>query len=168
MTEIALRLTASTDELLGASTAMLDRAAWWERRLMFLAIPTPLAFAGGLGVAWLMGYPLGAAGLVAIYTALGGAIGTALALRLHGRRYRRLFARSTLRAQSVPVTLSEAGLAFGPRDLPWTAIGAVSRWRQATLLHFSAVDALVIPDRDLPPDLPPAALTAQVNGWRLQ
>lgn len=168
MTEIALRLSASTDELLAASTAMLDRAAWWERRLMFLAIPTPLAFAGGLGIAWLMGYPLGAAGLVAIYTSLGGAIGTALALRLHGRRYRHLFARSTLRAQPVPVTLSETGLAFGPRDLPWTTVGAVSRWRHATLLHFSAVDALVIPDRDLPPDLSPDALRARVDGWRLK
>lgn len=99
MMEIALRPSTSTNELLAASTAMMDRAICRERRLVFLAVSVPLALAGGLGVAGRVGYPLGAEWLVAIYTALGVAFGTAPVLWLHGRRYRRLF-WSTLRTLS--------------------------------------------------------------------
>lgn len=99
MMEIALRASTSPDELLAASTAIMDRAVCRERRLVFLAILVPLALAGGLGVAGHVSYPLGAAWRVAIYTALGVAVGQAPVLWLHGRRCRRLF-WSTLRTLS--------------------------------------------------------------------
>jgi|GEM_PF-5155166 len=89
MMEIALRASTSPDELLAASTAMMDRAVCRERRLVFLAVSVPLALAGGLGVAGHVGYPLGAEWLVAIYTALGVAVGQAPVLGHRGRGCRR-------------------------------------------------------------------------------
>ena len=150
---------------MAASAAMLDRATWTERRLVVLGIPVPLALCSGLGIAWLLGYPLGSAGMVALYTVLGGLIGTIVAARLQVRRFRALYATSTLAARAQPVSLSEAGVSLEARLLPWSEISGQSRWKAATLLHFSAVDALVIPDRDLPADLSPEDLHARVATW---
>lgn len=166
MTEIRLKLTATPSELLAVSTALLDRATWTERRVILLAIPLPMALASGLGLAWLRGIPLSSAALVAVYTLLGGLIGMIFASRLQARRYRTLFSASSLRSRAVPVTLSGDGLQLEARQLPWAEVSGSSRWRGATLLHFSAVDALVIPDRDLPPDMTPDALQQRVAAWK--
>jgi hypothetical protein len=165
MTVQELSLTTSPQERMAASTAMLDKRTWAERRLVVLGLPLPLALGSGIGVAWLMGDPLGAAGLVALYTVLGGLIGTIIGSRFLARRYRGLYATSTLAARAQPVSLSDEGLCLQARRLPWSDISGQSRWKQATLLHFSAVDALVIPDRDLPADLSLEDFQAQVAKW---
>jgi hypothetical protein len=166
MTQIALRLTAPPADLLMAAATLADRAAWSYRRLLVLALPLPLAFAFGLGMAHLNGQPLGGAALVVLYSFLGGFLGLILANRLFARRYKQLFTASSLRQKPCPVILSEVGLTFEPRQLLWSDIQGTARWRDNTLLHFSAVDALVIPDRDLPQVLSWEALAAQIEKWR--
>lgn len=168
MTGIVLTLTTSPQERMAASSAMLDRVTWAERRLILLGIPVPLALGSGVGLAWAMGYPMGAAGLVALYTLLGGLIGTILASRLQVRRFRALYASSTLAARAQPVALSDEGLSLEARLLPWSGIAGQSRWKDTTLLHFSTVDALMIPDRDLPSGVTPGDLQAQVAKWLKQ
>jgi hypothetical protein len=165
MTEVRMTLTTSPDERLDASAAMLGRVIGVERRLIILGIAIPLALAGGMGIAGLMGYPLVAAGIVALYTLVGGMIGMSIAYRLQARRIRSLFSASNLLSKSQSVSLSETGLCLEARTLPWSAITAQSRCKNTTLLQFSSTDALVIPDRDLPVGLSPEDLQAQVAKW---
>jgi hypothetical protein len=167
MTEIRLSLTAPAADLLAVSTALLNRATWARRRWLLLAFPIPLAAGFGLGMAWMSGVPVPDAALIVIYTLLGGMLGLIIANRLQTRQYERLFATSTLRAVACPVILSDTGLRFEARDLPWSAITGTSRWRDATLVHFSSVDALVIPDHDLPAGVTESAITAAIATWRM-
>ena len=168
MMDFKLTLSTAPEERLAASTAMLDRVTGVERRLLVVGIPLPFALVGALGIAWVMAYPLVEAAIVALYTVLMGLIGMIIAARLQARRVGALFSASTLMRLAQPVRLSETGVGLEARHLPWSAITGQSRWKQTTLLHFSAVDALVIPDRDLPVGMTAEALQAQVAKWRQQ
>ncbi len=136
-------------------------------RLAFLVVPLITAFAFGLGMTHLMGIRLTDGGLIALYTFLGGAVGVIVTQVLWSRRYARLFAASALRRAPVPVILSAEGLALQQRDpLPWSALSRVSRWKDITLIQYSAVDAIVIRDADLPDGLAPADLASRIAGWQ--
>lgn len=165
MMDLSLTLTTSPDEQLDASAALMARGTRLKARLIILGAVFPLALAFGLGIATLLGYPLVAATIVALYTVIGGLIGLGVALRWQARRIRTIFASSSLLQREKPVSLSEGGVRFDARQFPWTAITDQSRWNEATLLHFSTLDALVIPDRDLPAGLSPEDLQAQVAKW---
>ena len=166
MNEISLRLLTPTADLLAAATATADRSAWGFRRLIMFAVPLPMAMGFGIGIAHILGQPVTDAAMVALYTCIGGLVGLSLASRLITRRYASHFAVSGLRRQPLPVILSDAGVTFTTREVPWSGIHGTSRWKDNTLLHFSSVDILVIPDRALPPGLTPGDLAARVADWR--
>ena len=92
-------------------------------------------------------------------------IGMSVASHFQVRRLRTLFTESSLFSLRQLVSLSDAGVCFESRTLPSNSITALSRFRNTTLLHFSSTEALVIPDRDLPGDLSPEQLQAQVAKW---
>jgi hypothetical protein len=166
MNEFSLQLLTPPADLLAAATATADRADWGFRRLILFAVPLPMAMGFGIGIAHILGQPVADAAMVALYTFVGGFIGLTLSSRVIARRHARHFATSALRRQPLPVTLSDAGVTFTKREVPWPGIQGTTRWRDNTLLHFSAVDILVIPDRDLPAGLTPDDLAARIAEWR--
>lgn len=165
MTEVRLTLTTSPDERLDASVAMVERVTGVEQRLISSGVPILLALICGVGVARLMGHSLVLAGGIALWTIGGGMLGMSVASLLLGRRFRNLYSQSSLFNRPQPISLSDAGLCFETRLLPWDTITAQSRFRTTTLLHFSSTEALVIPDRDLPSDLTPRELQTRVADW---
>ncbi|HMS95636.1 MAG TPA: hypothetical protein PKA03_10520 [Tabrizicola sp.] len=166
MTKFSLVLAPPPADRLASANALVDRASWIYRRIVIIAIPVPLALALGVGIALIEGRPLGPAFLVSLYTILGGYFGLIVASRLFMWRLKVQFSASTLKRQPCPVTLSEAGVTFEIRHLPWSATLGTTRWKNNTLLHFSAIDALLIPDRDLPTGVTPALLSDQILAWR--
>lgn len=168
MTEFSLVLAPPPAEVLASANALVDRASWLYRRLVLIAIPIPLALAFGVGIAWFEGHQLGQAVLVALYTTVGGYFGLIVASRLFRWRLKGQFSASTLMRLPRPVTLSHSGLTLETRHLPWSAIKGTSRWRSNTLLHFSSVDALLIPDSDLPTGITPELLSDQILAWRTE
>jgi hypothetical protein len=165
MTDLRLTLTTSPDERLDASVTMVERVTGVGWQMISWGFPILLALLCGLGVAMLMGHSLVLAGGIALWTIGGGMIGMSVASQLHGRRVRTLYSESSLFSRPQLVSLTEEGVFFESRSLPWDAITAQSRFKSATLLHFSSTEALIIPDRDLPWGVPPQELQARVAEW---
>ena len=166
MNEIPLPLVAPPADPLSAANATADCAAWAFRRLMLFAVPLPMTLVFGVGIALFLGQPLGEAARVALYTCIGGLIGLLLANRVFARRYGREFAASSLRWQPLKVSLSDSGVTSEARQVLWSSISGTMRRKNSTLLHLLAVDALLIPDRDLPSGLSADDLAKRITEWR--
>lgn len=167
MTDLHLVLSVPPTRLLDAGQAMARRFHGLKTRVLLALTLFTAGLTSGLIIAYVFGVPWLVAALISVYALLGAILATALFQRLSARRYRAVFATSTLRQQAVPVTLSDAGITFGVRALPWSAVTHAARWQDCTLVHFSPVDALVIPDAALG-ELPPETLATRIADWKTQ
>jgi len=166
---ISLTINLPPAQAIAAGQAMASRKMGPLGRLSVMML-APLA--GGmivvLGLAWLMGERLDAAALLFLYAYFGIMAGLIIAQRIWGRRYARLYGRSQMRNLPAPITLDDSGITFHPRHLPWDAVSKTARWKDCTLVHFSSVDALAIPDADLPTGETPETLAARIAKWKSQ
>jgi hypothetical protein len=149
-----------------ASTVIVSREMGPWRRLLGLVVPMAGAFALSFLMGWILELPLSDAGLVGLYGFIGAVVGFVLIRRVLARRMVRIQSTSAFRQSEVGVQLDEGGLTFTARTLPWAAVSGLARWNGCTLVHFSAADALVIPDSALPPGTTPQTLAADIEVWK--
>ncbi len=163
-----LTLHPTTESQFAAGRYLLGQAMGLRLTALGLVVlPFALALACGLLMAYAVNVTLDDGGLVALYASIGAIFGNMAALYLFGRHYRSLLAASALQKAPASVTLSADGVTLGSGALlAWSAVTAVTRWKGLTLLQFSPVDALVIPDANLPPGMTPEALSARIAQWR--
>ena len=137
-----------------------------------LAVMMLAPLAGGalfaFGFAWLIGESWLTAGIIGLYTYFGITIGFVVAQNIWFRRQRHLLTRSQMRNLPSPITMDDSGITFHPRHLPWDAVSTTARWKDCTLVHFTAIDALAIPDTDLPPGETPETFAARIAQWKAQ
>ncbi|MGB4827962.1 MAG: YcxB family protein [Paracoccaceae bacterium] len=167
MTEaLHLSLSANAAQVLAVSTRLVTQARDTGGRKWL----RPLVFAVGLICALMVGSLLDVPANKAFFIALTTFYTTLLALwlgsRATQRRYFRLLEDSACRMRPTPVSLSAEGLRMEPRAFPWSDIIAVTRWNDMTLLQFSPVDAIIIPDADLPAGETPETLATRITTWK--
>ena len=125
---------------------------------------------GGLATALALAALTGRSPEEIIPVSVASALGAWLALILYqnwtAHLVRRELSRSALRRAPISAILSRDGLSCGPETLPWSAVSATERWKDSTLLRFSRLDALLIPDADLPPGETPQTLAARIAEWK--
>jgi hypothetical protein len=160
---LTLRLLVPPEMQAQASNVILSREMGPWRRLSILAVPALGAVILAIAAGWLVGVSSLNAGLMGLYGYFGAVAGFFLIRKLLGQRNLRLLSGSALRSTPVLVQLVDTGLVFAERSVPWSGVTAVGRWKDTTLLYFSPVDALVVPDRDLPAGLSAEALGALVQ-----
>lgn len=148
---------------------MLQRQLGALGRVLVMML-APLA--GGmivvLGMAWMIGERLEQAAIICLYAYFGIMFGMILAQKIWARRYGRLYASSQMRNLASPITMDDSGITFQPRHLPWGAVSTTARWKDCTLVHFSSIDALAIPDADLPLGQTPTTFAAPIAEWKAQ
>ena len=168
-TPLGLTITLPPAKAMAAGNYMLQRHLGPMGRLTVMML-APLA--GGmivvLGVAWLFGDSLAEAAIICLYAYFGIIFGLVIAQKIWMRRYGRMLFGSPMRNLPAPITMDDSGITFHPRHLPWGAVSTIARWKDCTLLHFSSVDALAIPDTDLPPGETPDSFAARIADWKAQ
>ena len=164
---ISLTITLPPAQALAAGQEMASRQLGPMGRLSVMML-APLG--GGmitvLGLAWMMGERLETAALFCLYAYFGIMAGLIIAQRIWGRRYGRIYASSQMRKLPAPITMDDSGITFHPRHLPWATVSKTARWKDCTLVHFSSVDALAIPDTDLPMGETPESFAARIAKWK--
>jgi hypothetical protein len=163
---LTLGVTLPADLQHRASTVIVSREMGPWRRLLGLVVPMTGAFALSLLMGWLLELQLSDAGLVGMYGFIGAVVGFVLIRRVLTRRMLRVQSTSAFRQSEVGVQLDDSGLTFTARTLPWAAVWGLARWNDCTLVHFSAADALVIPDSALPPGTTPQTLATDIEAWK--
>ena len=166
MTELHLTLTTSSDQQFQIATRLQQKMFGLPAIILLMA-----AFQfGGDAATWastaLTGEPLSEVLEVAVVSALGAFGAFILYQNWMVPRLRRELARSGLRRAPVSISLTKDGLVLHPVKLQWEAVTSTVRWDDATVLLFSRLDALVISDADLPPELSQHLLSNYISDWR--
>jgi hypothetical protein len=166
MSEFHLTIALPPERQIAVGNILTSRYLGGGGRLLVLLVPLGFCLAFGLGITWFNGSHLMDGHLIATYGFIGAVIGLVLMQRLSARRYARVLGTSANRTKPAMVSLAQAGIRFRASDLPWDAVSQTGQWQDCTLIQFSALDALVIPDADLPDDLSPAAFAAHIADWK--
>jgi hypothetical protein len=129
----------------------------------------PLAFAVIIGIAagrLFLNMRWDHAAMVAGYAALGYFF-TALVMGLRNRAIiARLLQNSPLRAMPYSVTLSAQGVDRSGRLYPWAVFTGVATLPGLTVLQFSPLEGIPLPDKELPAGSTPDSLRTQIDQWR--
>lgn len=147
---------------------MLHRNATGRlKSVSFFLLPFTVAMAlGTLAGQLFLGLHWPDAALVAGYAGLGSFF-TAFVLGLRHRKHLASLMRdSPLRALPYEVVLSQRGVDRSGRHYPWSVFPGVALLPSMTVLQFSAVDGIILPDKELPKGLTPDALRTQIDEWR--
>ena len=129
----------------------------------------PLAGAVALGVlagTLFLNQPWDRAALVAGYAGLGSFV-TALLMGYRNRiAVARLLQSSPLRQEPYEVTVSDQAVNRNGRLYPWSVFTGVFILPGMTVLQFSPLEGIPLPDRELPEGLSPEALRTHIEHWR--
>ncbi len=167
MTEITITVDGSRLDHMGTARRLIFRHHGRLRLMGQMAAVVTCAVAGGVTIAWLIGQQsLADAGLISLYAVIGGVIGLFITSRWLSHRLSRTLAASPLRGASVKVVLSDAGITPAPRSLRWADIIDVQRHKAETLILLSPIEAIVLPDADLPQGVTAEQLRNQIALWR--
>ncbi|NJS40363.1 MAG: hypothetical protein HC783_16705 [Rhodobacteraceae bacterium] len=163
---LSLQVTTSPHLLQRVADVIVSREMGAARRILVLVGPLIGAMILASSIGWLVGVSLFEAALVGSYGFIGAAIGFVLVRRSLGRRTMSIQATSALRQRAAGIELGPEGVTLAARTLPWADVSQLARWKDCTLVHFSAADALVIPDAALPPGTSPEALATRIAAWK--
>ncbi len=165
MTDLQVALTASPDRKIAADVMLAQR----HSGLMTAMVLMPGFVLAGCAAAWGLAALTGATFRLTPPVAASSAAAMVFILyqNIAYRRARRDLAGSALRNTPMTATFSSEGLILRTGPIP-LAGATTLRWHDGTIVQFSALDGLLIPDADLPSDLSPEALAARIAGWKAQ
>ena len=166
MTEIRLTITLPARQRLAVQQALNRRYTRGFRAEVTGFTLAAVFLATALGAAAVADIPTGPALFVAAVTLFAVALAWHLLARAFARGQIASIASSALHALPSGVVLSAKGIALDARQFRWDQTCGTTRLPGATLVDFSALSALVIPDTALPPGLTPEALATQIAAWK--
>ncbi len=163
---LSLQVVTSPQLLQRVADVIVSREMGAARRVLVLVGPLVGALILASSIGWLVGVDLFEAALIGGYGFIGAAIGFILVRRSLGRRTMGIQATSALRRRAAGIELGPEGVTLAARTLPWAEVSWLARWKDCTLVHFSAADALVIPDAALPSGVTHDVLAARIAAWK--
>ncbi len=169
MTDDDIRLTIHTTP--GQSAAAMTRAiqvspGQGRRKQLAFGVMALGGISCGCAMAMLARLPIEIGFAVSMAALFGTMVALQIANRLYAPSLHRLQSGDWRWRQGAEITLTPQGLVIEAKLFPWDAGEGTSRMPGVTVLHLGVIDAIAVPDADLPPGLTPEALAARIEGWR--
>jgi hypothetical protein len=164
--EIAVRFDIRDYNEPAINARMQHRATSPLKSASFFLIPFGAALGVGAGAAALMGLPADVGFMVASYAGLGSFFAALVMGLRHRGQLAAVMRASPLRALPYEVVLSAQGVVRSGRHYPWSVFTGVAVLPGLTVLQFSTVEGVIVPDKELPNGMTAQAARTQINQWR--